>query len=64
MYADDVGLQNGYPVRRFSSFREAAEEAAVSRLYGGIHYPMAISVGLDQGVAVANKVLERANTRR
>jgi membrane-associated phospholipid phosphatase len=38
--------------------------AAISRLYGGIHYPMAIEVGLAQGVAVAGKVLERAHTRR
>src|SRR4029450_8233956 len=31
---DDIGL----PPRSFASFRAAAEEAGISRLYGGIHY--------------------------
>ena len=63
-YVDDVGLQNGYPLRTFTSFRQAADEAAISRLYGGIHYPMGIEAGLVQGAAVAEKVLQRAVTRR
>ena len=28
----------GLPIRRFNSFAEAAEDAAMSRLYGGIHF--------------------------
>jgi hypothetical protein len=46
--------QNAIPewdTRQFGSFREAAQQAATSRLYGGIHYPMAIEAGCDQGVA-------------
>ncbi|NNE78330.1 MAG: phosphatidic acid phosphatase, partial [Pricia sp.] len=31
------------------SFNEAAAEAAISRMYGGIHYRVAIEVGLKQG---------------
>jgi hypothetical protein len=37
------------PARTFTSFRQAAAEAAVSRLYGGIHYRDAIENGQQQG---------------
>jgi hypothetical protein len=37
------------PARSFTSFDEAAEEAAISRLYGGIHYRAACENGVDQG---------------
>ncbi len=62
-FTDTTGRQNGYPDRRYSSFREAAEEAAQSRLWGGIHYPMGIEQGLVQGDHVARLVMERATTR-
>jgi hypothetical protein len=38
--------------RQFESFRVAAEQAATSRLYGGIHYQMAIEFEMDQGAAI------------
>ncbi len=63
-FTDDTGLDKGFPARSFGSPWEAANEAAISRRYGGIHYPMGISAGLDQGVCVATKVLERVRTRR
>ena len=63
-FTDNTGLVNEYPAVRYRSFWEAADEAAISRLFGGIHYPMGIEVGLTQGAAVAHKVLERARTRR
>jgi hypothetical protein len=50
--------------RQFSSFREAAQQAATSRLHGGIHYPMAIEAGLDQGAAIGSLVVNRLQTRR
>ncbi len=40
------------PARLFASFDAAADEAAISRLYGGIHYRAAIERGVDQGKAV------------
>ena len=49
--------------RSFDSFAHAAEEAARSRLYGGIHYPHGISAGLDQGKEVGALVLQRVRTR-
>jgi hypothetical protein len=54
----------GHRPRSFASFGDAAAEAAVSRLYGGIHYPHAIEVGLDQGREVGATVLARVRTRR
>ena len=48
-FDDDTEVAYGLPIRSFSSFNKAAEEAAVSRLYGGIHYRAAIDVGLKQG---------------
>lgn len=62
-YHDDVEVPYGLPVRWYASFREAAEEAAVSRLYGGIHYPMAVEHGLTQGRQVGRAVVERVEVR-
>jgi membrane-associated phospholipid phosphatase len=42
--------------RSFDSFHAAAAEAALSRLYGGIHYPMAIEDGLAQGRCIGRRV--------
>ncbi len=63
-FADSTELRFGLPVRRFPSFRAAAEEAALSRLYGGIHYRAAIEEGMKQGRRVGALVVERVVTRR
>ena len=46
----------GYSARSFSSFDEAADEAAISRLYGGIHYRAAIERGVLQGKKIGDQV--------
>jgi hypothetical protein len=43
--------------RSFTSFNAAADEAAISRFYGGIHYNAAIVNGLTEGRKIANYVL-------
>lgn len=48
-FDDDTELPYGLPVRSFNSFREAADEAAISRMYGGIHYRAAVEIGVSQG---------------
>ncbi len=48
-FDDTTELAYGLPVRSFKSFDEAAAEAAISRMYGGIHYRAAIENGLEQG---------------
>lgn len=49
----------GLPVRRFSSFRQAAQEAAISRLYGGIHFRDAVEQGQRAGQRVGAVAVAR-----
>ena len=58
-FDDDTEVPFGLPIRSFESFNLAAEEAAVSRLYGGIHYRAAIDEGLIQGRNVGNLIVDR-----
>lgn len=58
-YEDDTEIAYGLPVRSFTSFNQAADEAAMSRMYGGIHYKVAIEVGLKQGRDLGNFVNEK-----
>jgi hypothetical protein len=46
----------GFAPRVYASFDAAAEEAAVSRLYGGIHYPSGNEAGLAQGKCIGARV--------
>ncbi|MFN4154011.1 MAG: vanadium-dependent haloperoxidase [Paracoccaceae bacterium] len=48
-YEDFTHEREGMPGRPYGSFWEAADEAGVSRLYGGIHFRAAIDRGLEQG---------------
>ncbi len=48
-FADSTEVPFGLPIRKFESFKAASEEAAISRLYGGIHYMPAIENGVIQG---------------
>ena len=48
-FTDATHVDDALPERAFPSFAAAAEEAAMSRLYGGIHYPFANTNGLAQG---------------
>jgi len=57
-FNDDTELPYGLPVRSFSSFNKAADEAAISRLYGGIHYKAAIDIGLKQGRELGTFVID------
>lgn len=65
IFGDDFGFDDttempyGLPVRSFPSFNKAAEEAAVSRLYGGIHYRSAIDIGLEQGRELGRFVVDK-----
>ena len=58
-FDDDTEIPYGLPVRSFESFNKAADEAAVSRLFGGIHYRAAIDVGLEQGRQLGQFVVEK-----
>ena len=62
-FVDSTEAEFGLPVRSFASFEQAAEEAAVSRLYGGIHYRRAVEQGAVQGRQVGELVIARVRTR-
>lgn len=51
-FTDHTHDAAGLSPRSFTSFREAAEEAAVSRLYGGIHYRFGNENGLAAGACI------------
>src|SRR5690606_35701326 len=62
-FVDSTEVVFGLPVREFPSFRKAAEEAAISRFYGGIHYMPAIVNGMAQGDRVGQLIVDRIQTR-
>jgi hypothetical protein len=58
-YTDDAEELFDITPRTFHSFREAAEEAAISRLYGGIHYRDAVVNGQTEGKALGACIVGR-----
>ncbi len=60
---DDDTHAGTFPMRSFPSFRAAAEEAALSRLYGGIHFRAAIDRGVDQGRCVGKVLVDEVRFR-
>lgn len=57
-FVDSTETKYGLPARSFNSFKEASDEAAISRLYGGIHYMPAITNGVVQGRALGKYVVD------
>jgi hypothetical protein len=56
-YTDSTENEFRIQPRSFTSFNAAADEAAISRFYGGIHYNAAIVNGLTEGRKIGNYVL-------
>jgi hypothetical protein len=52
VFEDAKYIADGQQPRNFSSFKEAAREAAMSRLYGGIHFRAGMEKGLEQGACI------------
>lgn len=63
-FTDASNTFQGLSARSYSSFREAAGEAAISRLYGGIHYREAIENGLLQGKEVSAVMMKAISFRK
>lgn len=49
----------GLPARNFESFHQAAAEAAISRLYGGIHFRDSIENGQEQGEGIGEAIIQK-----
>jgi hypothetical protein len=62
-FTDSTEVEYGMSVRSFTSFRQAADEASISRVYGGIHYRPGVEVGTQQGRAIGEFIRQRLRTR-
>jgi hypothetical protein len=58
------GLLPPQAPRTFRSFDEAADEAAASRLYGGIHYPFDNDDGLGAGWCIGDRIRKRVQFKK
>ncbi len=63
-FIDDTEVPYGLPTRTFESFNKAADEAAISRMYGGIHYRAAVEVGVGQGRKIGSLLLNKIQMRK
>lgn len=61
-FTDSSHVNIGLLPRNFASFQAAADEAAYSRMYGGIHFDCDILDGVEQGRCVGNYYLENIKT--
>jgi hypothetical protein len=64
VFDDDTEVEFGLPVRHFDSFWDAANEAAISRFYGGIHYRAAVEIGQVSGRRLGQWVLTKINLKK
>lgn len=60
-FTDSTEVVYGLPIRSFTSFRQAALEASISRVYAGIHYRSDCDKGNEQGKKVTAVVLQKLN---
>jgi len=60
-YTDTVEMRYGIESRSFKSFHQAAEEASISRFYGGIHFKDGITAGQEQGKKLGKYLLNKFN---
>jgi hypothetical protein len=58
-YRDSSEREFGVPDRNFTSFKHAAQEASISRLYGGIHYRFDLTEGAKQGEALGKFIVSK-----
>jgi membrane-associated phospholipid phosphatase len=63
LIGDNVGFSTtsiGLPgvTRSYTSFQQAAQEAGMSRIYGGIHFMSANTNGLECGEKIGNYVID------
>jgi hypothetical protein len=63
-FTDSTEVDFGLSVRKFSSFTHASQEAAISRLYGGIHYRPAVENGEKEGRALGEFIRDKIKTKK
>ena len=63
-FTDTSSLEFGIQSREIISFRLAAKEAAMSRLYGGIHYRFDNEDGSAAGIKIGDYILQRLKLKK
>jgi PAP2 superfamily len=63
-FTDSTEIEYGMTARSFTSFQQAASEASISRVYGGIHYRPAVDIGLASGREIGKFIDGRIVTRK
>jgi hypothetical protein len=63
-FTDTSSLEFGIESRTIKSFREAAQEAALSRLYGGIHYRFDNAEGNTCGKHIGELLVQRLKMKK
>jgi hypothetical protein len=63
-FTDSTEFEFGLGVRHYKNFREASNEACMSRIYGGIHFREGMEYGKNLGNAVGNYHNRQLKTRR
>jgi hypothetical protein len=59
-FIDSTEAKFGHGVGQFKSFNEAAEQASISRIYGGIHFRSGCDEGLKAGKEIGKLVIQKA----
>ena len=62
-FTDSAEVAFGRPSTRFSSFTEAAREASVSRLYGGIHFLKSLNESAMGGKRIGEYVAQKLSLK-
>ncbi|MBK8556308.1 MAG: vanadium-dependent haloperoxidase [Lewinellaceae bacterium] len=63
-FTDSTEMEFNLPAQSFKSFYEASDQAAMSRLWGGIHYRIGNEGGRLNGREIGKYVLETVKTKR
>jgi membrane-associated phospholipid phosphatase len=63
-YRDTSEMEFGIPARNFTSFRQAAAEASISRVYGGIHYRFDCDNGNVRGTKLGEFIVQRLKMKK
>ena len=63
-FVDSTEVEFGLDPRSFTSFQQAADEASLSRLYGGIHFMPSIKNGLSQGKNIGEWIIAKLKLKQ
>lgn len=60
-FVDNTERAWGWPDRKYDNVKQAANEAALSRLYGGIHYREGMEQGMVEGEKIGELIFNKLN---